>query len=83
MTAIAAELDLLGVMVLAFATALRGGMTRDMLIGAAQPWAPRDWRYAVTAFAGGAGARNPRALELAKGHPIPSVPRRTAERRQE
>jgi uncharacterized membrane protein YeiH len=56
MTAIAAELDLLGVMVLAFATALCGGMTRDVLIGASPPQALRDWRYAVTAFIGGAVA---------------------------
>jgi uncharacterized membrane protein YeiH len=54
MTAIAAELDLLGVLVLAFATALCGGMARDVLIGAGPPQALRDWRYAVTAFAGGA-----------------------------
>jgi uncharacterized membrane protein YeiH len=54
MTAIAAELDLLGVMVLAFATALCGGMIRDVLIGASPPQALRDWRYAVTAFIGGA-----------------------------
>lgn len=54
MTAIAAELDLLGVMVLAFATGLGGGMTRDVLIGASPPQALRDWRYALTAFLGGA-----------------------------
>jgi Glycine transporter len=41
-------------MVLAFATALCGGMTRDVLIGASPPQALRDWRYAVTAFIGGA-----------------------------
>ncbi len=37
--AIAAELDLLGLMVLAFATALAGGIIRDSLIGAIPPGA--------------------------------------------
>jgi uncharacterized membrane protein YeiH len=53
MTAIEAELDLLGVIILAFATALCGGMMRDVLIGAIPPQALRDWRYTVVAFAGG------------------------------
>jgi uncharacterized membrane protein YeiH len=53
-TAIEGGLDLLGIMVLAFATALAGGITRDVLIGAAPPQALRDWRYAAVAFAGGA-----------------------------
>jgi uncharacterized membrane protein YeiH len=49
-----ANLDLLGVMVLAFSTALGGGIIRDVLIGATPPNALRDWRYAALAFAGGA-----------------------------
>ncbi|MGA2431332.1 MAG: trimeric intracellular cation channel family protein [Candidatus Acidiferrum sp.] len=48
------NLDLLGLMVLAFATALGGGIIRDVLIGDAPPAALRDWRYAAVAFAGGA-----------------------------
>jgi uncharacterized membrane protein YeiH len=52
---IGAELDLLGLMVVAFATALGGGMIRDLLIGAVPPNSVRDWRYPATAFAG-AGA---------------------------
>lgn len=52
--AVPANLDLLGVMVLAFTTALVGGIIRDMLIGASPPASLRDWRYASTAFAGGA-----------------------------
>src|ERR1700677_5172508 len=52
--AIAGNLDLLGVMVLAFATALAGGIIRDLLIGATPPASLRDWRYAATAFTGGA-----------------------------
>jgi uncharacterized membrane protein YeiH len=49
-----AGLDLLGAMVLAFSTALGGGIVRDLLIGATPPGAIRDWRYATVAFAGGA-----------------------------
>jgi hypothetical protein len=41
-------------MVLAFATALGGGIIRDVLIGDAPPASLRDWRYAAVAFAGGA-----------------------------
>jgi uncharacterized membrane protein YeiH len=50
LTAIGADLDLLGIMVLAFATALGGGVARDLLIGAVPPQAIRDWRYSVVAF---------------------------------
>ena len=39
------ELDLFGLMVLAFATGNAGGITRDLLIGAVPPAAIRDWRY--------------------------------------
>ena len=53
--AIAGNLDFFGVMVVSFATALGGGVLRDVLIGATPPRAIRDWRYAVEAFtAGGA-----------------------------
>jgi len=55
--ALAAEngnLDLLGAMVLAFATALGGGIIRDVLIGASPPNSIRDWRYGAIAFAGAA-----------------------------
>ena len=47
------QLDLLGVLVLAFATALGGGILRDLLIGAVPPASLRDWRYAALAFLGG------------------------------
>ncbi|MEO6816218.1 MAG: TRIC cation channel family protein [Edaphobacter sp.] len=53
MTAIRANLDLLGLLVLSFATALGGGIIRDMLIGAVPPNSIRDWRYGATALAGG------------------------------
>jgi uncharacterized membrane protein YeiH len=52
--AIAGNLDLLGLMVLAFATALAGGIIRDVLIGAVPPSSLRDWRYSAMAFAGAA-----------------------------
>jgi uncharacterized membrane protein YeiH len=51
-----ARLDLLGVLVVAFVTALGGGIVRDILIGAAPPQALRDWRYPATAFAAGMAA---------------------------
>ena len=54
LAAIGGDLDFLGVMVLAFSTALGGGVIRDLLIGAAPPQALRDWRYATLAFAAGA-----------------------------
>ncbi len=52
--AVAGHLDAFGVMVLSFATALGGGIIRDLLLGAAPPAALRDWRYPVAAFGGGA-----------------------------
>src|SRR5215470_18206427 len=48
--AIRGRLDLLGMMVLAFSTALAGGVVRDLLIGAVPPESIRNWRYAATAF---------------------------------
>lgn len=46
--------DALGVVVLSFATALGGGIVRDVLIGSLPAAAVRDWRYSAVAFAGGA-----------------------------
>lgn len=46
--------DALGVLVLAFSTALGGGILRDLLIGARPVTAVRDWRYAAIAFAASA-----------------------------
>ena len=48
-----AGLDIFGLLVLSFVTALGGGTIRDLLIGAIPPNSIRDWRYAATAFAGG------------------------------
>jgi len=53
LAAMRGNLDLLGLMVLAFATALCGGITRDVLIGAVPPNAIRDWRYPAIAFTAG------------------------------
>lgn len=53
LAAIHARLDVLGVMVLAFTTALCGGIVRDLMLGAAPPMAVRDWRYPVIAFVAG------------------------------
>ena len=47
------HLDLLGITVVAFVTALGGGVVRDLLIGAAPPNAIRDWRYPTLSFAAG------------------------------
>ncbi|HEY8997172.1 MAG TPA: TRIC cation channel family protein, partial [Edaphobacter sp.] len=50
-----ASLDVLGLAVIALATALGGGIIRDVLIGAIPPNSVRDWRYPGTALLG-AGA---------------------------
>ena len=47
------RLDLFGVLVLSFAAATFGGITRDVLIGALPPASIQDWRYvAVSVLAG-------------------------------
>ena len=52
-TGIYVHLDVLGVLVLAFATALGGGLIRDVLLGALPPNSIRDWRYpAIALFTG-------------------------------
>ena len=56
MAAIRGDLDILGVLVLAFVTAVGGGILRDVLIGAVPPAAIRDWRYIGIAVAAAAGA---------------------------
>jgi uncharacterized membrane protein YeiH len=52
MAAANGNLDLLGAIVLAFVTALGGGIIRDVLIGAIPPNSIRDWRYGAIAFLG-------------------------------
>ncbi len=53
MAGIRRKLDLFGVLVLAFAAATFGGITRDLLIGAVPPAALVDWRYLAVALAAG------------------------------
>jgi uncharacterized membrane protein YeiH len=54
--AIHGHLDFLGMVVLAFVTAVGGGVIRDLLIGDVPPGAIRDWRYTTIALAGAATA---------------------------
>ncbi|MET3109402.1 putative membrane protein YeiH [Oxalobacteraceae bacterium GrIS 2.11] len=53
LSAIRGNLDLLGIMVIAFIAALGGGVIRDVLIGATPPNAIRDWRYPALTFSAG------------------------------
>ena len=56
MAAIRGNLDLYGLLVLAYVTAVGGGILRDVLIGAVPPASVRDWRYVTVALAGAAAA---------------------------
>lgn len=47
------RLDIFGVLVLSFAAALAGGITRDLLIGATPVAAISDWRYPAITLAAG------------------------------
>src|SRR3954451_4657048 len=47
------RLDVFGVLVLSFAAANTGGITRDILIGAVPPGAIRDWHYLGVSLAAG------------------------------
>ena len=53
MAAIKHRFDLFGVLVLSFAAANVGGITRDLLIGAVPPPGISDWRYIVVPVAAG------------------------------
>jgi uncharacterized membrane protein YeiH len=53
LVAVRKDLDIFGVLVVAAATGLGGGITRDVLIGARPPAALDDWRYVVVAAAAG------------------------------
>jgi len=48
--------DLFGVLVLAWTTSLFGGVLRDVMIGALPPVGIANWRFFVSAVAGGAAA---------------------------
>jgi uncharacterized membrane protein YeiH len=47
------RLDLFGVLVVAWAAAVAGGLARDLLIGVVPPAAIADWRYLAAAAAAG------------------------------
>ena len=47
------RLDLFGVLVIAWAAAVTGGIARDLMIGAVPPAAIADWRYLAAAVAAG------------------------------
>jgi uncharacterized membrane protein YeiH len=47
------KLDIFGVLVLSFAAANSGGITRDLLIGAVPPPGLTDWRYIVVPLLAG------------------------------
>ena len=53
LVAVRKELDVFGVLVLAGATGLGGGLLRDVLIGATPPAALADWRYLTVPVAAG------------------------------
>jgi uncharacterized membrane protein YeiH len=56
LTAVYAGLDPIGVTVLAFLTALGGGLMRDVLLGTLPPAAVADWHYAVIVLGASAAA---------------------------
>lgn len=47
---VAADMDLFGILVLAYAGSVGGGVIRDLLLGEHPPAAFRDWRYAGLAI---------------------------------
>ena len=53
LVAVRKRLDLFGVLVLAGATGLGGGVLRDLLIGVTPPLGISDWRLVATALAAG------------------------------
>jgi uncharacterized membrane protein YeiH len=58
MAGVRRRLDVFGVLVIAFAAATAGGITRDVLIGAVPPGAISDWHYLAAALAAGIVAFN-------------------------
>ncbi|MEK8228824.1 TRIC cation channel family protein [Oerskovia sp. M15] len=53
LSAIRKSFDIFGVLVLAWATGLGGGILRDVLIGATPPVGISDWRLVAAALVGG------------------------------
>jgi uncharacterized membrane protein YeiH len=55
LTAVQADFDLFGILVLSFVGAVGGAVIRDLLLGEHPPAPFRDWRYAALAVAATAG----------------------------
>src|SRR5581483_10872675 len=53
MAGVGGRFDIFGVLVLSFAVATFGGITRDVLIGAVPPSALTDWRYLAISLVAG------------------------------
>ncbi|MET0365374.1 MAG: TRIC cation channel family protein [Sphingobium sp.] len=51
LTGVQADFDLFGILALAFAGSVGGGVIRDLLLGEHPPAPLRDWRYAAVALA--------------------------------
>jgi len=66
------DLDLLGLMVLSFCTALGGGIIRDLLIGAIPPGSIRDWRLGSVAFPRGRHRLSVPSVRPANSGPVDS-----------
>ena len=64
------QLDIFGVLVLAFAAACSGGIVRDLLIGATPPAAISDWRYLATSLVAGIVAFRWHAAIERMAHPV-------------
>jgi uncharacterized membrane protein YeiH len=64
------HLDVFGVLVVAFAAACSGGITRDVLIGAVPPAALEDWRYLATSLLAGSIAFRWHATIERMAHPV-------------
>jgi len=58
------KLDAFGILVLCFAAATAGGITRDIMIGALPPAAISDWRYLAVSMLAGAIAFLPTRLSI-------------------
>jgi uncharacterized membrane protein YeiH len=64
------NLDIFGVLAVAFAAACSGGIARDVLIGAVPPGAINDWRYMATCLVAGAIAFRWHGAIERMAHPV-------------
>lgn len=68
--AVRRQLDIFGVLVVAFAAACSGGIARDVLIGAVPPAAIADWRYLAASLLAGTIAFRWHAQIERMAHPV-------------